>query len=108
MNALNKFVNRVYHHSDYNCSHFVAEVWLFLTGEELPFLNKPMTLTNRLFKKPLKKRCDPCIVMFRSSGCTAHAGVYTQGGVLHLTEQGVRHQTVDYIAMSYDSVRYYA
>lgn len=108
MNEITKFLDRQYHPRCYNCSHFVAEVWLFLTGEELPFLNKPMTVSNRLFKKPLKQKQDPCIVMFRSSGATAHAGIYIKGGVLHLTEQGVRHQSVDHVGLTYDSVRYYA
>ena len=101
-------LSKQYNDEHYNCSHFVADVWEELTGERLPFQTVGLSIKNRLFKKPLKQKQDPCIVMFRASGVTAHAGVYVDGMVLHLNESGVKHESVDRIAMTYDSVRYYA
>lgn len=101
----------------YNCAHFVTDVWLAETGQDISgimgcFLHLPK---DRQAGKNLihdLKRLDgpqePCIVLFRRVKATPHVGIFLRKRVLHLTDSGPIRQLLDVARIGYHSVRFYA
>ena len=102
---------------DYNCAHFVADVWEQETGEDIrPILTGFLTTKDKRTAKPNLihdlKRIDgpasPCIVLFRRARATPHVGIFLRGRVLHLTDKGPIRQLLALARIGYSSVRFYA
>lgn len=97
-----KYLDREYNYSRYNCSHFVNEVWMDLTGECIIGICQSFIQgSDGDFKTRIRERIKletpetPCVVLMHTVQCMPHAGIYIDGDVLHLTETGVKRDSLD-------------
>lgn len=102
---------------DYNCAHYVAELWQDETGQDIRhvlggFLARagarcatpaPIHTTRRIHAP-----VSPCIVLFRRVKAVPHIGIYLRGRVVHLAGQRPIRQPLAVARLGYTSVRYYA
>lgn len=102
--------------SEYNCAHYVADVWEHETGQDIrPVLScflthksersASLTLVHSMRRIP--RPTNPCIVLFRRVKATPHVGIFLRGRVLHLTDKGPIRQLLDVARIGYTSVRFY-
>lgn len=114
--SIDHFFTRQYHEGTYNCAHFVAEVWQWLTGGDIRdhldgFLLPPAkrfvkTEIRRRFVR-LEKPRSPCIVLMHRTKGSAHVGLFLNGKVLHIEKPGVRFQPVDVATIGFRTHRFY-
>lgn len=114
--SLDQFFNRRYDEANYNCAHFVAEVWEHVTGQDLRgqfdgFLLPPKNrfvrpAIRRGFVK-LEKPTKCCIVVFHKLTGSAHVGIYINGNVLHIQRIGVRFQPLELAILGFKTYRFY-
>lgn len=100
--STDKYLDKEYHFSSYNCSHFVNDVWFDLTGESIIGICQSFIqgrqrdfITRIRERVRLDKPVSPCVVLMHNSQYVPHAGIYIDGDVLHLTETGVKRETID-------------
>lgn len=112
--TLDDFHSKIYHDTDYNCSHFVRDLWLFLTNQDIYDLvhawnarNLQMAMRHRVGLQRLQMPTDPCIVLFHKHGDPPHSGVYLEGMVFHMTTDGPRLQDLGFVSLSFDSAKFY-
>lgn len=93
--SLDDFLVKEYNYNNYNCSHFVSEVWTHLTGENISeicdaFVNGNPGEYVTLIRHRTKIRApeNPCVVIMQNPNVAPHAGVYVNDRVFHLTENG--------------------
>ena len=115
--SINRFLNRVHDPANYNCAHFVVDVWQHLTGVNLresfsgfllPHYDRYVK-TNLLrgFNK-LIEPVSPCIVLMRNNGMQPHVGVFYKGKILHLADGGgVEFQEPRIATMLFKRISYY-
>lgn len=111
---IDQWLEKTYDWDAYNCSHFVSEVWADLTGDDISLIARGVgqgSLSH--FKKEISKRErlrqpeDPCVVLLHLTNQQLHAGVYVEGKVLHLTENGVIHQDLNQLSSLAKRVTFY-
>lgn len=116
MKSIDKFFSRKYSATDYNCAHFVSEVWEYLTGRNIRaclngFLLPPQDINARMVIRQYFKRldapCSPCIVLMQRPKIAAHVGLFLRGKVLHIQDGRVEYQPIDVVVKGYKSHRYY-
>ena len=116
--SLDDLHERTYQKKSYNCTHFAADVWERLTGQDIK-----EALTDTLAQYGVRhsapdaarlrfKRLDapgegPSIALFLRPGCEPHMGVFIQDRVWHLHECGVAFERFDVVAMFFKKVRFY-
>jgi hypothetical protein len=115
--SVDKYLDRTFDRSRYNCLDFVREVWLDLTGIDLasklmgvfgcPSERTPSRKHFRAFRE-ISNPGDMCLVYMESPKTAPHIGVFIRGRVLHLHERGVEYLPVDIAARGFKRVRYYA
>ncbi len=100
--STDKYLDREYHYSRYNCSHFVNEVWMDLTGECIIGICQSFIqgsdgdFTKRIRERiRLEKPETPCVAIMQTDQKIMHAGVFIDGDILHLTESGVQRDSID-------------
>ena len=92
---IDDFLDRIYDIKKYNCSHFVAELWLHLTGEDISHLCQAFVGNGDEYLKKIRHRVklrkpeSPCVAMMTNKMLPPHAGIYLDGRIIHITEQGV-------------------
>lgn len=98
---IDSWLDRRYDLRSYNCGHFVADVWRELTGEEIRNICQNVLNGDiRSFQEATRKYTrlpiplSPCVVIMRGKNLQTHAGVFVDEAVLHLTNDGVRYQTL--------------
>ena len=109
--ALDDLMLRAYDRKKYNCLSFAADVWLELTGKD--DLRKASSFfpqgegqkAKSVFRR-IDKPVSPCLALFKSKR-EHHIGVWHEGRVLHLSDNGAVYQFLDVIMLSFDSVRFY-
>ena len=96
MTDLSPFYAKRFHPQNYNCGHFVFEVYLKLTGKNLQGITSSLMVKDysrfKTEKKKLTKIETPdklCVAVTSRKSNELHAGVYMDGKILHLTEKGV-------------------
>lgn len=111
-----KYFDKVYDDSKYNCAHFACEVWKDLTGDDL---SRPLTgalegwgmrrLRAHTLKvlKPLRAPQAPCLALFQAGHRNPHVGIFIDNKILHLTENGVNWSSVENVMLSFNRVRFY-
>lgn len=111
---LDQFLNRRFDNSNYNCSHFVRDIWLHLTGIDLTGMacawNKgelPQAMARRNDIVRLECPQSPCIVMFQRPGDCPHCGVWIDGKVLHLTDKGARFDEFEFVSIGFKRWNFY-
>lgn len=100
--SIDDYLDREYDIDKFNCGHFVAQVWRDLTGRDISGIcSSFVTNDTEFFKKENRKFKhlhqpeSPCVVLMRAPNVPSHAGIYVDAKVLHLTESGVRYESLD-------------
>lgn len=102
---------------DYNCAHFVCDLWQVETGEDIRHSFEGLLMPAEARRADLRvKACfnrvrrpvSPCIVLLRRARATPHVGVYVRGRVTHLADSGPIRQPLEVASLGYKSVRFYA
>lgn len=116
MSSLDMFLERRYDRNEYNCAHFVADVWLHLTDDDISnsligFL-KPaglrhasMAIRRSFVRQP--KPVNPCIILMQRRHTEPHVGVFIHGRVLHICERSVQYAPVDVVVRGFDKYGFY-
>lgn len=114
--SIDAFFNRKYDRNNYNCAHFVCEVWESITGEDLThklagFLRSPddrrAVLSDlRVFKR-LDRPESPCLALMQRRGSAPHVGLFVRGRVLHIHEMGVEFQPIDVASRGFEKIGFY-
>jgi hypothetical protein len=102
--------------SNYNCFDFTREVWLALTGTDLTskllrltgrFKERKGTVSGRREFERLKEPCTPCVVFMQRRFFEPHVGIWINGRVLHLKDNGVQFQPLPIACGYYKRFSYY-
>ena len=107
---------KVYDADNYNCAHFVSDLWEDYTGQNireklLPLLqpvkqrSAPFNLRKNFIK--LTHPEEPCIVLLHRRRCGAHVGFYLSGKVFHITDVRVELVPLNIVSIGFDSVGFY-
>lgn len=115
----NELYAKTYDIENYNCTHFAADIWLCLTGEDISefmslFIPKTGIVGNiydsqnrRLFKR-VRKPESPSIVLISSKMADAHVGVWNKNGVFHISSfSGVKFEKLENMTNNFSRVRFY-
>ena len=96
MSSVDKYLDKKYNFHNYNCSHFVAEVWKDLTGENISELCQSFVKQDPDFcktklraRKRLRQPETPSVCFMQAHNLAPHAGVYMDGKILHIGDLGV-------------------
>ncbi len=105
-----------YDATSYNCAHFLRDAWLQVTGEDLSLVlegflapkvdRAPDRRLLRRFAR-LERPTSPCVVMMRHGLARPHVGMFYQGRLLQLQENGVTWLPMQIATSGYPSVRFY-
>jgi hypothetical protein len=115
--SVDRYLDRQYEASSYNCAHFVCEVWEDMKGRAMAevlsgFLCAPARRQTRVSDlrriRFLGRPESPCIVLLQSPRQRPHVGIWIRGRVLHLPERGAaQFQTLDVVRVGFQSVRFF-
>lgn len=115
--SIDKYFSKKYDIDNYNCAHFVAEVWKEETGNDIrenlagylePSGARRVSMSQRRAFKRLERPCSPCVVLFQSHRIAPHVGIYLRGRVLHISsKQGVRFDELSAASIGYKKVGYF-
>lgn len=109
------YLNKQYDKRNYNCAHFVSEVWLDLFGYDLSiqlqgFMTERCKRNAKLSElRKLKKIYEPkspCIVWLHSKNIS-HVGIYIEGRILHITEDGVKYELLETLKLGFKKASFY-
>lgn len=112
---LDEYFNRQYSAAHYNCWDFVIDVWHDVTGDCIDInryrghgvVDYVVQAQRHLVELPAIK--DPSIVLFQRHRMVPHVGVYINGRMIHLKEQGgVQYQPLEIVRLGWTVVRYFA
>lgn len=113
---IDQFFNKKYHKDNYNCAHFVADVWQELTGKcidealrcfLMPVKDRQVPIDLRRSFKRLSCPQEPCIVLMRRPKDDPHVGIFFDGKVMQITESGVSFLIVPVATATFKKVDYY-
>lgn len=115
--SIDEFFFRRFNPQTYNCTHFTAEVWAQLTGDDLAHkLGRLLTdaldvrqLTRGIVRNfsRLDAPVDPCLIVMQRARSAPHIGVYVRGKVLHIHDRGVEYQPVDVASRCFQTVTFF-
>lgn len=114
--SIDALFDRVHDCKAYNCVHFLCEAWQHVTGTDLrPRMRSfycsiaDMHADKATMRQlqPIKQPISPCIVLLTSVGHASHVGLYYNGKVLHLSEQGVQYMPLHIVQLTFNRTRFY-
>lgn len=114
--SVDKFLNKSYDASKYNCAHLVAEAWKDETGVDiahtlagflLPPADRRVILSECRHFTPIPAPVSPCIVLMQQRRRAPHVGIFLRGRVLHIKRSGVEFQPLDVVKIGFSRVRFY-
>lgn len=114
--SIDEFFKRKYDRRNYNCAHFVCEVWKATTGEDLAhklrgFLQAPedrrAVLSDLRSFERLQAPESPCLALMQRRGSAPHVGMFLRGRVLHIHEMGVEFQPIDVASRGFEKIGFY-
>lgn len=117
---VDKYLGKRFHITNYNCWHFVRDVWFELTGEVLYDYTPAKTTKYELelaaedaryhfVEEPYPNATTaPLIVLMKRAHDVPHIGVLYKGRVLHLRPEGVMYQPVDVSSVGFQKVLFYS
>ena len=114
--SIDHFYLRQYDGGSYNCAHFTAEVWLWLTGSDisdtldgflLPPKKRSVKNSIRHRFERIEKPKNPCIVLMNKAQGAAHVGLIIGGKVFHIQRSGVSLQPLDIATIGFKKYRFY-
>jgi hypothetical protein len=112
---IDKFLDRM-PSKDYNCLDFVREVWLEIVGTDLKEqLDKmcfsvsceSISLASLHHFTRYSKPVNPCFVVMQRLRLSPHIGIFYNGRILHMTEQGVEYQPIQVAKRYFTKIGYY-
>jgi len=113
---LDRFFDRVYNDAKYNCAHFVCEVWKELNNQDiseaLTWAKTGRSLrvmdAHRLgqFERILAP-VSPCLALFQANQGASHVGIWLDGKILHLAQNGVEWTYLETVMIGFRNVRFY-
>lgn len=115
MIGVDRFLDRI-PSKDYNCMDFVREVWLAIKGTDIAssltwlsarFKDRKSTVSGARGFERLKSPCTPCIVFMQRRFLVPHVGIWIDGRVLHLKDNGVQFQPLNVACGYYNRLSYY-
>ena len=116
MSGLNALFHREYDEDNYNCAHLVCEAWEKITGHDISVYLSGMlealeyrsvdTEKRHYFRRTIKP-VSPCIVQMRNKGQVPHVGIYVDGFVMQITQQGVQNQPLEISTRGYKLIKFY-
>lgn len=101
----------MYDAKHYNCLHFVVDKYRELTGVDIGLFVADLADDRRIVPSKLKRLrrvaepISPCVAVMR--GVEPHAGIYHNGQILHLNEQGVHCQPPHIAEIQHGAIHYY-
>lgn len=110
------FFHKRYDAKQYNCAHFVADVWQKFTGDDisealagflLPVKSRFVRASIRRQFVKLDAPKSPCIVLMQRPKTAPHVGLWVNGKVFHLKETGPEFQPLDVATFGFKSHRFY-
>lgn len=113
---LEDLFSKSYNEQNYNCAHFVIDAWLEFTGNDIStcmegFLSPPKMRRARAHSLATWKRLEvpssPCIALFQACRRHPHVGIFLDGRILHLTENGVSWNRIEDAMLCFNRVRFY-
>lgn len=113
---LDKYFDKVYDSSKYNCAHFVCEIWNELFKIDISWaLNGVLTnLGNRKLHahrlnafERLALPSGVCLALFQAQRKEPHVGIFLEGRILHITKNGVEWSHIETIMTRFNKVRFY-
>ena len=117
--SIDALLNRQYDAKNYHCVHFVIDAAKYLF--ELDYTSYFLSLAGA-WSHEIKqahhaynfKQCvqldapkDGCVVLMTNLMNNAHVGLYYQGRVLHIAEQGVYFQELRSLTRNYSGFKFY-
>lgn len=116
MKSIDEFFYKTYSEGDYDCLDFSAEVWTFLTGQDLRAalgallegaVSRQVRQGHRRHFVALDAPRSPCLAYMSRPRGGPHIGVYLDGSILHIHAGGVEFQPPEVAARAFTKVRYY-
>jgi len=114
---LDHFYLKNYDSQNYNCAHFIADVYSHIYGKEakrliskfiLPFESSVSKLSIRRHFKQIKTAQENCLVVFHGRRSDNHVGVFIMGKVFHINSKyGVQLQSLSTLEIGFDYVKFY-
>jgi len=113
---IDAFLDKRYHSSKYNCAAFVCEVWKVIARQDISSaLQGAMTgeasrvlhAHNLTVFKRLTVPHTPCLALFQANRKAPHVGIWLDGKILHITENGVNWIPLDVAMIGFNQVRFY-
>lgn len=112
---LDQFYEKQYNEAEYNCSHFVRDVWLYLKGVDISALvgawnsgSLATAMAQRTDLTRLTEPQSPCIGMCANPGDPPHVGIVFDGrSMFHMTPDGPKVHSLSFIQTQYKSVKFY-
>jgi hypothetical protein len=114
--SLDVFFKKRYDVNHYNCSHFVGDVYKFLTGRDITqglscFMkdrkSRFASIAIKNFFKRIDTPQDPCIVLMHRPKFAPHVGVFTKGKIIHITQKNVEFVNISVATRGFTIIRYY-
>lgn len=112
--SIDEFFARKYDKNNYNCSHFVSEVWRNVVGDDITeklcgFMRKDKVVSFDLRRKfeRLDKPSSPCLVLMQRPKTPPHVGIFLDGKVFHLKENGAEYQPIDVATIGFKKIGFY-
>ena len=113
---IDRYLDRQYHKSKYNCAHFVCDVWKDITGQDIS-ISLQAVLTGpgarKLHTQALKAfeavavPLPLALVLFQAGRNAPHVGIWLDGRVLHITDKGVSCVRLESLEGSFNKMRFY-
>jgi hypothetical protein len=115
--SIDVLLDKRYDSDNYHCVHFVIDAGKHLFNYDFSpnFLGLDKALTHNgapsrhtvAHSQRADTPSDGTVVLITKLDNGLHVGLYLDGRVLHLTEQGVRFETVRALGRMYKRIRYY-
>lgn len=113
---VDKYLDRIYDESKYNCAHFVCEVWKDLFNQDISYalngvLSGPGSRTLHahslaIFER-LKLPQGHSLALFQQHRRQTHVGIWLKGKILHIGKNGVEWSYLETVCIGFNQVRFY-
>lgn len=113
---IDKYLDREYNESKYNCASLTCEVWKDLTGIDISNAlgecckareDRRVSAHGLAVFQRLNGPVSPCIALFQVQRREPHVGIWLDGKILHITRNGVEWSCLELVMINFDKVRFY-
>lgn len=117
MKSIDPLLDKQYNADSYHCVHFVIDAGKYLFGYDYSVnflgLGEPLSINGAPSRHTVShsirvaKPDDGTVVLMNKFDNGLHVGLFVSGRVLHLSETGVRYETVRTLERNYKRIRFY-